>query len=127
VNDPFVMNDDRIVVPRSEKQRVTVEGEVKKPGVFAYTEPTTVLQSIALSQGLSELGAPDKVLLFRQSEGREQTYGVDLRAIRQGKSRDPFVQNGDRIVVHRSDGRYWFGEIAKLMPPLNYLTAIMAR
>lgn len=120
-NDPFVMNDDRIVVQRREKQRVTVEGEVKSPGVFTIDEPTTVLQSIALSKGLTTLGAPNKVILFRRDNGTEKAYGVDLSAIRQGTSPDPYVQSGDRIVVHRSDSRFWLGQAATLLSPLTLL------
>lgn len=121
VSDPFVMNDDRIVVQRSENQRVTVEGQVNKPGVFPLAEPTTILQVISLSQGLSKLGDPSKVVLFRRTDGVENAYSVNLSAIRQGKEQDPFVQGGDRIVVHRSNSRFWLNEIAPLLQPLVFL------
>lgn len=121
VNDPFVMNDDRIVVQKSQNERVTVEGEVNKPGVFTLVEPTTILQTIALSQGLSSLADPKKVVLFRRDDGIENIYGVDLSAIRQGIEQDPFVRGGDRIVVHRSNSRYWLKEISPLLLPLTYL------
>ena len=122
-NDPFVMNDDRIVVQRSAEKSVTVEGEVNKPGIFTFSEPTTVLQTIALSQGLTTLGAPNKVILFRRENGEENAYGVDLTTIRQGKERDPFVQAGDRIVVHRSNSRYWLNQATSLLSPLSLLNS----
>lgn len=121
-SDPFVLNDDRIVIQKKEKQRVTVEGEVKSPGVFSFEEQTTVLQAIALSKGLTELGAPDRVILFRRDGGSENAYGVNLSAIRQGSSPDPYVQSGDRIVVHRSNSRYWLGQAASLLSPLRLLS-----
>ena len=124
VSDPFVMNDDRIVVPQSENQRVTVEGEVIRPGVFPLEEPTTILQTIALSQGLSSLGDPSKVVLFRRTDGVENAYGVNLSAIRQGREEDPFVQGGDRIVVHRSNSRFWLKELSPLILPLTYLRTL---
>lgn len=124
VSDPFVMNDDRIVVQRAEEESVTVEGEVKKPGVFKFSEPTTILQSIALSQGLTTLGAPNKVILFRRGDdGVENAYGVDLTAIRQGQQSDPFVRGGDKIVVHRSDSRYWLNQAMTLLSPLSLITS----
>ena len=122
VNDPFVMNNDRIVVQRSAKRTVTVEGEVNKPGIFTFTEPRTILQTIALSQGLTTLGAPNKVILFRREEGNEKAYGINLTSIRQGKERDPFVQAGDRIVVHRSNSRYWLNQATSLLSPLSLLS-----
>ena len=123
VNDPFVMNDDRIVVQRSVEKSITVEGEVNKPGIFTFSEPTTILQTIALSQGLTTLGAPNKVILFRRENGEEKAYGIDLTSIRQGKERDPFVQAGDRIVVHRSNSRYWLNQATSLLSPLNLLNS----
>ena len=121
VEDPFVKNDDRIVVQSLEKQRISVEGEVKKPGVFNFSEPTTVLQIIALSQGLTSLGAPNKIILFRREDGQEKAYGIDLTSIRQGIEEDPFVRGGDRIVVHRSNSRYWINQAASILSPLNLL------
>lgn len=125
VNDPLVMNDDRIVVPRRESQRVTVEGEVQSPGIHTFDEPTTVLQSIALSKGLTSLAAPNKVILFRRGNAGESAYGIDLAAIRQGQASDPFVQNGDRIVVHRSNSRYWLNQATSLLSPLNLITGLV--
>ena len=122
ITDPLVMNDDRIVVQESETQTVSVEGEVKRPGIFTFSEPTTILQTIALSQGLTSLGAPNKVILFRRVNGVENAYGIDLTAIRQGQERDPFVQAGDRIVVHRSNSRYWLNQATSLLSPLNLLS-----
>ena len=123
VSDPFVMNDDRIVVQRSAEKSVTVEGEVKRPGIFNFSEPTTILQTIALSQGLTSLGSPSKVILFRRENGKENAYGINLTAIRQGKERDPFIQAGDRIVVHRSNSRYWLNQATSLLSPLNLLNS----
>jgi polysaccharide export outer membrane protein len=123
-SDPFVVNDDRIVVQRLE-QRITVDGEVKRPGVFPFKEKITVLQAVALAQGLSNLAAPEKVVLFRRSEGVERAYAIDLTAIRNGDTPDPFVQHDDRIVVHRSNSRYWLREAATLLSPLNLITNIV--
>ena len=123
VNDPLVKNDDRIVVQRFESQNVTVEGEVNRPGIFNFTEPTTILQTIALSQGLTSLGAPNKVILFRRNEGTEKAYGIDLTAIRQGREKDPFIQAGDRIVVHRSNSRYWLNQATSLLSPLSLISS----
>lgn len=123
-HDPLLQNDDRIVVQRLEEQRVTVDGEVVKPGVFPYKEQITIMQAIAMAQGLSNLAAPEKVVVFRRENGVEKAYSVNLTEIRQGKVQDPFVQSDDRIVVDRSNGRYWLKEMSPLVLPLNYLIGI---
>lgn len=122
--DPLVKNDDRIVVSRLE-QRITLEGEVNKPGVFPFKDKITLLQAIALGGGLSNLAAPDKVLLFRRVNGVEQVYSVDLNSIRSGGSVDPFIAHDDRIVVHRSNSRYWLKEAATVLSPLGLLAGIL--
>lgn len=120
--DPLILNNDRIVIQKEKDQRVTVEGEVKKPGVFTFNEPTTILQTVAMAQGLTALGAPDQVILFRRDAEGESAYSVDLKAIRQGSIADPYVQGGDRIVVHRSNSRFWLEQAKTLVGPLRTLT-----
>ncbi|RVU83421.1 hypothetical protein EOL70_16990 [Leucothrix sargassi] len=122
--DPLVRNDDRIVVNRLE-QRVTLEGEVTKPGVFPFKDKITVLQAIALGGGLTNLAAPDKILLFRRDGGTERVYAIDINDIRSGKSVDPFIAHDDRIVVHRSNSRYWLKEAAGILSPINLLVGIL--
>lgn len=122
--DPLVQNDDRIVVSRLE-QRITLEGEVNKPGVFPFKDKITLLQAIALGGGLTSLAAPDKVLLFRRVNGAEQVYSVNLNSIRSGGSVDPFIAHDDRIVVHRSNSRYWLKEASMVLSPLGLLAGIL--
>jgi polysaccharide export outer membrane protein len=121
-NDPYVQNDDRIVVQRDVERRVTVEGEVKRAGVYPYKEQVTVLQAVAMAGGLSNLARADSIAVIRRENGRENIYAVNLQDIRSGKSVDPLVQNEDRIVVDRSNGRFWLKEVAPLLSPLSVVT-----
>ena len=123
-SDHYVQNDDRIVIQRLE-QRVTVEGEVNKPGVYPFKDRITVLQAVALAQGTSRLAAPEKVVLFRRDNGQESAYAIDLAAIHNGSAQDPYVVHDDRIVVHRSNSRYWLSEAATLLSPLSLLNNLV--
>lgn len=120
-NDPYVQNDDRIVVQRNV-QRVTVDGEVNKPGVFPYKDRITVLQAVAMAGGVSSLGRADSIAVIRQENGRENIYTVNLNEIRSGRQVDPLVQSGDLIVVDRSNGRYWLKQVIPLLSPLTLVT-----
>lgn len=122
--DPFVRNDDRIVVPRLEL-RVTIEGEVNKPGVYPFKERITVLQAVALAQGVSAMADAQKVVLFRRDGGQEKAYAIDLAAIHNGSAADPYIAHDDRIVVHRSNSRYWLREAAVLLSPLSLLNNLV--
>ena len=100
-------------------QRVTVEGEVKTAGVFPIKGDMTLVQAVALSGGLNSLADPSKTVLFRKQGNALKAYNVDLNAIRDGKMRDPYLRNDDRIIVHRSDARFWLREVGSIMNPFR--------
>ena len=80
---------------KSIENRVTVEGEVRTPGVFPIKGNLSFLQAIALAQGLSDVGDSRKVFFYRNG----QRYPVNLDLVRTGSIADPILQNDDRIVV----------------------------
>lgn len=106
-------------------QRVTIEGEVKKPGVYPITGSVTLVQAIALSEGLSGLADSKKIVLFRRIGDQTKAYNLDLDAIRNGKIRDPYLRGDDRVIVHRSDSRYWLRETAALLSPFSAINNIL--
>lgn len=109
-----------VLVEEFTNQRVTVEGEVNKPGVYPLEGSMTLLQSIALAGGLADLASADRIVLFRRTGKDVKAYRLDIEAIRDGKMRDPYVHGDDRIVAHRSDSRYWFKEVKSMISGLVY-------
>ncbi|MDH5545923.1 MAG: polysaccharide export protein [Gammaproteobacteria bacterium] len=95
-----------VFVKEYASQKVTLEGEVKKPGLYALTGRTTVLQAIAMAEGLTDLADIGGVQLFRPNrDGRMLSYVLDVKAIRNGETRDPLVFGNDILVVHRATFR----------------------
>lgn len=108
------------------KQRVTVEGEVQKAGVYPIQGEITLLQSIALAGGSSNLADPSKTVIFRKKGGGAvKAYNLDLTAIREGKMQDPYILNDDRVIVHRSGSRYWMREIGTLLNPVRMISPLV--
>lgn len=92
------MQDPKVSIIRTDKalsSRVTVEGEVKTPGVFPIKRNLSFLQAIAMSQGLTELGDAKTILFYR--DGRQ--HNVNLELVRTGRIPDPILRGDDRIVV----------------------------
>ncbi|WGZ96197.1 MAG: polysaccharide biosynthesis/export family protein [Candidatus Thiothrix putei] len=114
-----------VFIKERTSQRITLEGEVSKPGIYPISGQVTVLQAMALGGGPSALAATDKVVLFRRDGEQSKGYLIDLGAIRGGKLADPYVRNDDRIVVHRSDSRYWLREAGTLLNPLTTLNGLV--
>jgi polysaccharide export outer membrane protein len=88
-------------------QRVTVEGSVQKAGVYQLTGPTTLLQAIAMAQGVDDrLADENAIKVFREdNKGVRQTLVYDLEAIRAGKTPDPEIKGDDVVVVEKSTTR----------------------
>ena len=85
--------------------RVTVEGAVKKPGIFPLQGQTTLLQSIALAEGPDRL-ASSVVKIFRvQPSGSRKALQFDLDEIRGGDIPDPLLTGDDIVVVETSTGK----------------------
>lgn len=91
-----------VFVKESSRERVTVGGAVKKPGIYPVNGQTSLLQAIALSEGLDPLANEHGVVVFRRIDGRRMAAVFDMRAIRQGSAVDPPVYGGDIIMVDQS-------------------------
>lgn len=76
--------------------RVTVSGEVNRPGLYTLTPETSVAQAVAAAGGVAERGRSERVEVFR--EGR--AIRVDLTQPAPGNAQMP-IRSGDQIYVAR--------------------------
>jgi polysaccharide biosynthesis/export protein len=93
-----------VFVKESVGQRITVDGAVRNPGVFSLKGKTTLLQAIALAQGLNDVG-DTLVTLTRTADQHPVSTRYDIAAIRSGKASDPLVYGGDVISIDESASR----------------------
>lgn len=113
------MQDPKVSIIRTNKaveNRVTVEGEVKAPGVFPIKGNLSFLQAIAMAQGLSEVAESKNVLFYR--DGARHSVNLDL--VRTGKIADPILRGDDRIIVLKNP------EKVREKKVLDYLPAVTA-
>jgi polysaccharide export outer membrane protein len=118
VNNPQVT----VVVKDAQGQRITVDGAVTSPGVYALTGPTTLMQAVALAKGPdTHLANLHKVIVFRLVGTQRTTIAYDLAAIRDGKAADPLVYGKDVIVVDASGSRSFMRDLGAVVPALEIL------
>jgi len=92
-----------VFVKEGVSQRVIIEGQVKKNGVYALAGRTTLLQAIAMAEGLAPLANENEVKVFRQrDDGRKEMMVFDLESIRTGRTEDPLVRGNDVVVIEAS-------------------------
>jgi polysaccharide biosynthesis/export protein len=83
---------------------VYVSGDVKIPGGYAIesNESLTVLQAIALAQGLNPTASMKSVRIIRKNSGSLQEIPVELKQIMQAKAPDVALQNDDVLFIPNS-------------------------
>ena len=97
-------------------QVVTVEGEVKKPGIYPIVGKMSLLRAIAKAEGTGEFSRLDEVVVFRTVQSQRYAALYDLKAIRQGAYGDPDIFAGDIVVVGESRSRRLFKDVLQTVP-----------
>jgi polysaccharide export outer membrane protein len=97
--------------------RVTVMGEVTKPGQYEITGPTSVVEAISMALGMTE-NAGHTIMLFKKDPEAGSNPGykriaIDVdRLLKEGDlSQNVQLQNGDIIYVPKIDFFYIYGEV----------------
>ncbi len=100
--DKAILSDPSVIVQVKEynSRRVTLLGQVAKPGTFPYTPGLTLIQAISQSGGLTGIANVDRVNLTRRTEHGSRTVVISIGTIMEGRSADILLQSGDRIFVH---------------------------
>jgi polysaccharide export outer membrane protein len=114
VRDP----DVTINILSSVSQVVTIDGEVKEPGLYPVTNQMTLLRAVASAKGLDEFADPDDVVILRTVEGQRMAALYNIAAIRRGMYDDPAIYANDVIVVGDSPQRRLFRDFVSLAPLL---------
>ena len=96
--------------------QVTVDGEVKKPGVYPLKGGKTSLTQVVAEAGGMDPNSDWTVLVLRQSDGKRSAAKFDVNAIQKGEAEDPTVQAGDRIVAGTSKIKTGFNTLLKALP-----------
>lgn len=108
-----------VFVKEFTSQRVTLEGAVKKPGIYPLTGKTTLLQAIAMAEGVDQLADLSGVVLFRQVDGKRAAAVYDLRQVRSGQLDDPQIYGDDVIVIEQSGSKTAWRRIIESIPVLG--------
>src|SRR5262249_43821618 len=97
-----ILTDPSVIVSVREydSKRITVLGQVQKPGSFAFLPGLTLVQAISQAGGLNAIANRDRVNLTRKDRQASTTVVLSLDAITEGRSPDIPLQAGDQIYVH---------------------------
>ncbi len=91
-----------VIVTDVRSFRVSVMGEVQRPGVLLLKSSTTVLEAIAMAGGFRDFASPTKIVVVRKAaNGHTEKIPFNYnRAVRNGETEDNiYLKTGDVIVV----------------------------
>ncbi|TIQ31885.1 polysaccharide biosynthesis/export family protein [Mesorhizobium sp.] len=94
--------DVSVFVKESVGQRITIDGEVRKAGIYPVSSNSSLLDAIALAGGFSPIGDAGKVFVYRNVGQNKLVANYNVDEIRAGKNRNPRIYGGDVVVVFAS-------------------------
>lgn len=107
VRDPQVS----VNLKETVSQVVTVDGQVKDPGLYPVLGSMTLMRAVARAGGTGEFAKLEDVVVFRTVGEKKYVALYNLGAIRRGTYSDPKIYANDIVVVGDSPGRRRFREL----------------
>ncbi len=118
VRDPKVT----VNLTGSLSQTVTVDGQVKRAGIYPIQGRMTLMRAVARAEGMGDDAREDYVVVFRRVADKDMAALYDMRAIRAGAYPDPDIYANDVVYVGYTNARRIFGTVvtgaAILVAPL---------
>jgi polysaccharide export outer membrane protein len=97
--------DITVFLKDSAGQRVTIDGEVTKAGLYPVTANATLLDVIAMAGGFRSIADQNKVYVFRDVGNRKLVANYSVAEIRSGRLANPHIYGGDVVMVFTSQSR----------------------
>lgn len=95
-----VFLDDAMVFLKILSFKVTVIGEVKRPGTYTnYKENLNIFEALALAGDFSDYGERSNVLVLRQTESGTQSYRLNLHDKNVLQSEAFYLLPNDTVIV----------------------------
>ncbi len=107
VRDPQVS----VNLKEAVSQVVTIEGRVKKPGLYPVMGRMTLMRAIAKAEGTDEFSKLNDVVIFRTVKGQRMAALYDLDGIRHGAYPDPEVYANDVVMVGDNQSKRLFKDL----------------
>ena len=91
-----------IFIKEYNSKKISVFGQVNKPGTFKYEDNMSVTQAVSMAGGFTKMAAKDDTNVTRIEEGVEKKYPVPVESIAQGQAKNFYLQPGDIVYVPES-------------------------
>jgi protein involved in polysaccharide export with SLBB domain len=95
------LKDPQVIVTVKDRnsQKISVLGQVAKPGQVGYYPNMTIVDAIASAGGFTGIAAKNSVNLRREVAGKIEMHVYPVADISEGRSQNVMVEPGDVLVV----------------------------
>jgi protein involved in polysaccharide export with SLBB domain len=95
------LKDPQVIVTVKDRnsQKISVLGQVARPGQVGYYPNMTIVDAIASAGGFTGIAAKNSVNLRREVAGKIEMHIYPVADISEGRSQNVMVQPGDVLVV----------------------------
>jgi len=102
LSDGFLLDPQvSVTVEEFNSRKVSVIGQVRKPGRYGYHEGMTLVEAIAVAGGTTD-SAVLRAIQVTRNRGETERYEVPFRDITQGKAPAFMLAPGDIVFVEES-------------------------
>ena len=96
----FIANPNvTVVVDQINSRKVFITGQVVKPGPYALTASTTVLQLISTAGGLKDFADSKNIMIVRHEKAQTFNFRFNYKEIGRNLQQDIELKPGDTVVV----------------------------
>ncbi len=100
--EPYVPDPElSVIVQQVNSMMVYVIGRVNRPGRLVLNANINVLQALAMAGGLNPFAKKNKIMIFRQVDGKTKILKFMYKDVSRGENLEQniFLRRGDTIVV----------------------------
>jgi polysaccharide export outer membrane protein len=88
-----------IFVKEYNSKRISVLGQVNKPGTFPYTDSMNVIEAVTLAGGFTPIAAKNDTVVTRSDGNAKTRVQVRVESISEGHDRNFCLRPGDIVFV----------------------------
>lgn len=88
-----------ILVKEYRSKKISVFGQVRKPGTLPYSEGMTIVEAISQAGGFTQMARKNAVTVTRGQEEKKTRYTVPVESIGEGSADNFFMRPGDVVFV----------------------------
>ena len=120
-------NYDVSVTVKLSSFKLTVLGEVNKPGQYApYVSHLNIMEALALSGDMTAYGNRTRIMIIREIDGKEHIHFINLLDKNILMSSDFYLLPNDIVYVESVNAKTWGFETVPYSLILSSLTAFIA-